>query len=172
MAEGQSRFQPLHEPKNVALGVGRRIPPAFPAVADDQDFALAAAIFETEPSALLAVELPWRLVALKHDGAMHLVTQFFDFRVGHVRSLRLSAGAGLIALSTSPLPCRANRELGMTQGRAERAGACAAPLAAGPALAVAIPLSFASHAKAGGRRREQEISNGRKDNACRSRSER
>jgi hypothetical protein len=51
----------------------------------------------------------------------------------------------------------ADREAGALQGRAERAGACDAPLSARPALAVAIPFSFASHAKALRRRREQKI---------------
>ena len=51
----------------------------------------------------------------------------------------------------------ADREAVALQGRAERAGACDAPLSARPALAVAIPFSFASHAKAQRRRREQEI---------------
>ena len=50
----------------------------------------------------------------------------------------------------------ADREAVALQGRAERAGACDAPLAARPALAVAIPFSFASHAKAQRRRREYE----------------
>ena len=58
---------------------------------------------------------------------------------------------------SSPLPCPRDREAVALQGRAERAGACDAPLAARPALAVAIALSFASHAKAQRRRREQEI---------------
>ena len=51
----------------------------------------------------------------------------------------------------------ADREAVGPQGRAERAGAPRQPLAARPALAVAIPLSFASQAKAQGRWREQEI---------------
>ena|SRR5208337_793758 len=50
----------------------------------------------------------------------------------------------------------ADREVVALQGRAERAGACDAPLSARLALAVAIPYSFASHAKAQLRRREQE----------------
>src|SRR5271166_5305633 len=64
---------------------------------------------------------------------------------------------------SSPLPLvfapalPGDREAVALQGRAERAGACDAPLAARPALAVAIALSFASHAKAHRRRREQEI---------------
>ena len=58
---------------------------------------------------------------------------------------------------SSPLPCPADREAAALQGRAERAGACDEPLAARPALAVAIRLSFASCAKERPRRREQEI---------------
>src|SRR5208283_350404 len=71
---------------------------------------------------------------------------------------RLSAGAGLNGLGLGFAPALpADREAAALQGRAERAGACDAPLAARPAPAVAIPLSFASHAKAQRRRREQEI---------------
>ena len=61
-----------------------------------------------------------------------------------------------LGLVFAPAP-PADREAVALQGRAERAGACDAPLAARPALAVAIPLSFASPAKAQRRRREQEI---------------
>src|SRR5271166_5559571 len=70
----------------------------------------------------------------------------------------LSPGAGLngLGLVFAPAP-PADREAVALQGRAERAGACDAPFAARPAPAVAIPLSFASHAKAQRRRREQEI---------------
>jgi hypothetical protein len=107
-------------------------------VADDEDFALAAAIFEAEPRAFLPVELPRRLGALKHDGAVDVVAQFFDFRIGYVASLRLSAGAEPRASgSSSPLPCPADREAVTTQGRAKRAGARDTPLAARPSLAVA-----------------------------------
>src|SRR5271168_3939146 len=70
----------------------------------------------------------------------------------------LSAGAGLNGLGLVFAPALpADREAVALQGRAERAGACDAPLAARPAPAVAIPLSFASQAKAQRRRREQEI---------------
>jgi len=79
---------------------------------------------------------------LQHHGAMHLVAQFLDFRVGsgHVRSSRLSAGAGLngLGLVLAPAPA-ADREAVALQGRAERAGACDAPFAARTAPAVAIP---------------------------------
>src|SRR5580658_3846308 len=89
---------------------------------------------------------------------MHLVAQFFDFWVAHARSLRLSAGArlsGLGFLFAPALP--ADREAVALQGRAERAGALRQPLAARPALAVAILFSFAHQAKVRRRWREQEI---------------
>ena len=61
-----------------------------------------------------------------------------------------------LRLVFAPAP-PADREAVALKRRAERAGACDAPLAARPAAAVAIPLSFASPAKAQRRRREQEI---------------
>jgi hypothetical protein len=92
-------------------------------------------------------------VSLQHHGAMHLVAQVLDFRVvsGHVRSSRLSAGAGLNGLGLVFAPALpADREAAALQGRAERAGACDKPLPARPALAVAIPLSFAFTRRLGG----------------------
>ena len=124
MAEVDPRLQPLDQTEHIALGVAGRIPPAASAVADDQDLALSAAILQAELRALLPVELPWRRRTLQHDGAMHLVAQFFDFRVAHGRSLRLSAGArlsGLGLLFAPALPV--DREAVALQGRAERAGA-------------------------------------------------
>src|ERR1700733_14652050 len=124
MTEVGRRLQPLDQTEDIALGVTRRIPPTASAVADDQDLALSAAILQAELGALLSVELPWRRRALQHDGAMHLVAQFFDFRVAHGRSLRLSAGArlsGLGLLFAPALPV--DREAVALQGRAERAGA-------------------------------------------------
>ena len=59
--------------------------------------------------------------------------------------------------SSPPLPFLADREAVALQGRAERAGAGDEPLSARPALAVAIPFSFACCAKERPRRREQEI---------------
>ena len=160
MAEAQAWLEPLHQSKDVAFGVAGRIPPAASGVADDQDFAFASPVLQAESRAVLPIQFPRRRGSLQHHGAMHLVAQFLDLRVvsGHVRSSRLSAGAGLngLGLVFAPAP-PADREAVALQGRAERAGACDAPLAARPAPAVAIPLSFASHAKAQRGRREQEI---------------
>src|ERR1700733_465867 len=158
MAEVGPRLQPLDQTEHIALGVTGRIPPAFAAVADNQDLALSAAILQAELGALLPVELPWRRRALQHDGAMHLVAQFFDFRVAHDLSSRLSAGArlsGLGLLFAPALP--SDREAVVLQGRAERAGARDEPLSARPALAVAILFSFAHQTKVRRRWREQEI---------------
>jgi len=70
---------------------------------------------------------------------------------GHVRSLRLSAGAGRNGLGLVFAPALpADREAAALQGRAERAGARDKPLPARPALAVAIPLSFAFTRRLGG----------------------
>ena len=149
MAEVDPRLQALDQTKDIALGVAGRIPPAFAAVADNQDLALSAAILQAELGALLPVELPGWRCALEHDGAMHLVAQFLDFWVTH----GLSFCRGLLFAPALP----ADREAVGPQGRAERAGAPRQPLAARPALAVANPLSFASQAKAEGRWREQEI---------------
>jgi hypothetical protein len=124
------------------------------------NLALATAVFEAELRALFPVEPPRRRRSLEHDSAMHLVAQLLDFGVmsGHVRSLRLSAGvrlSGLGLLFAPALP--AGREAGALQGRAERAGAQRQPLAARPALAVAIFFSFAHQAKVQRRWREQEM---------------
>ena len=72
MTEVDPRLQPLDQTEHIALGVAGRIPPAFTAVADDQDLALAAAILQAELGALLPVEHPGRQCTLQHDGAMHL----------------------------------------------------------------------------------------------------
>src|SRR5271165_4457236 len=160
VAEAHAWLEPLHQSEDVAFGVASRIPPPASGMADDQDFAFASPVLQTEFRALLPIQFPWRRGSLQHHGAMHLVAQFLDFRVvsGHVRSSRSSAGAGLNGLGLVFAPALpADREAVALQGRAERAGACDAPLAARPALAVAIALSFASHAKAQRRRREQEI---------------
>ena len=63
--------------------------------------------------------------------------------------------SGLGLLFAPALP--ADREAVALQGRAERAGASRQPLAARPALAVAILFSSAHQAKVRRRWREQEI---------------
>ncbi len=144
MAETQARVELLHQSEDVALGVAGRIPPAPAGMADDQDLAPAPPVFEAELGAFLSIQFPGRRGTLQHDRAMHLVAQFFDFGVMscHVRSSRLSAGVGLSGLRPGFAPALpADREADALQGRAERAGACDGPLAARPALAVAIPLS-------------------------------
>ena len=160
VAEAHAWLEPLHQPEDVAFGVAGRIPPSASGMADDQDFAFASPVLQAEFRALLPIQFPRRRGSLQHHGAMHPMAQVLDFRVvsGHVRSSRLSAGAGLNGLGLGFAPAlSADREAVALQGRAERAGACDAPLAARPAPAVAIPLSFASHTKAQRRRREQEI---------------
>src|SRR5271169_3526617 len=57
----------------------------------------------------------------------------------------------------SPLPCPPTARRSRCKGARNAREPADAPLAARPAPAVAIPLSFASHAKAQRRRREQEI---------------
>jgi hypothetical protein len=70
----------------------------------------------------------------------------------------LSAGAGCFCPVIGFAPALpGNREAVALQGRAERAGAMRQPLAARPALAVVILVSFAHHAKVRMRWREQEI---------------
>jgi hypothetical protein len=88
---------------------------------------------------------------------MHLVAQFFDFRVAHGRSLRLSAGArlsGLGFLSAPALP--ADREAVALQGRANAREPTTNPCRRGR-RSVAILFSFAHQAKVRRRWREQEI---------------
>src|ERR1700733_5044152 len=158
MTKVDPRLQALDEAERIALGVAGRIPPAFTAVADDQDLALSAAILQAELGALLPVEHPGRQCTLEHDGAMHLVAQLFDFRVAHGRSLRLSAGARLSGLGLHFAPALpADREAGALQGRAERAGAPRRTLVGAAGASGAILFSFAHQAKVRRRWREQEI---------------
>jgi hypothetical protein len=100
-------------------------------MADDEDLAFAPSVFQAEFRALLSIKLPaWRR-SLQHHSAMHLLAQFLDFGVlsGHVRSSRLSAGAGLSGRGLVFAPALPpNRETVGLQGRAERAGACDEPL--------------------------------------------
>src|SRR5208337_232018 len=120
VAEAQAGLEPLHQSKDVAFGVAGRIPPPASGVADDQDFAFASPVLQAEFRALFPIQFPRRRGLLQHHGAMHLVAQFFDFRVvsGHVRSSHLSAGAGLNGLFACLRPCPARRPRG---GRAARA---------------------------------------------------
>jgi hypothetical protein len=159
MAKRQVWLQPLHKPEHVALGVTGRIPPAASGVADDQDLAPAPPVFEAALRAFLSIQLPRRRRSLEHDRAMDRVAQCLDLWVKscHFHFPSMSAGVGLSGLwpcSAPALP--AIREADALQGRAERAGACDAPLTARPALAVAISRSFASYAKVELRRRERE----------------
>jgi hypothetical protein len=131
MSEAKPWLQPLHEAKNVALGIARWIPPTTPSMADDEDLALAPSVFQAEFRALFPVKLPARRCLLQHHSAMHLFAQFLDFGVvsDHIHSSRLSAGAelsgrGLVFAPALP----ANRETVGLQGRAERAGARDEPL--------------------------------------------
>jgi hypothetical protein len=72
MAKGKRGVQTLNQAEDVAFGVAGRIPPAFAAVANDQDLALATTVLEAELRALFPVEFPWRRRALKHDCTMDL----------------------------------------------------------------------------------------------------
>ena len=160
VAEAQAWLEPLHQSEDVALGVAGWIPPATSGVADDQDFALSRRYFR------LSLVLSFR--SSFHGGGVRSSTTA-QCTLSRSSSISgscpvmsaprvLSAGAGLNGLGLVFAPALpADREAVALQGRAERAGACDAPFAARPATAVAIPLSFTSHAKAQRRRREQEI---------------
>jgi hypothetical protein len=58
VAEIQARVEVLHQIEDVALGLIERIPPSTSVVVDDQDLALAPAIFQGAPGAVAGVELP------------------------------------------------------------------------------------------------------------------
>jgi hypothetical protein len=90
MSEAKPWLEPLHEAKNVPLSVAGWIPPAAPSMADDEDLALAASVFQAEFRAFLPVKLPARRCLLQHHSAMHLLAQFLDLVVvsAHVHSSR------------------------------------------------------------------------------------
>ena len=63
------------------LRVAQRVPPAAAVMVDDQDFALAAAVFEAAAGALRAVEPPDRRQPLQQRGAAHAGLQPFNLCV-------------------------------------------------------------------------------------------
>ena len=120
MAEAHAWLEPLHQSEDVAFGVAGRIPPSASGMADDQDFAFASPVLQAEFRALLPIQFPRRRSSLQHHGAMHPMAQLLDFRIvsGHVRSSRLSAGAGLNCLGLGFAPALPpDREAAALQGR-------------------------------------------------------
>lgn len=102
VAEVERRIETLHEVENVASRVARRIPPAASAMADDQDFTLAASVLQAGFCALLTVEAPGRRRALQNDRTMEPFRAGFRFRDrnGSCRDLPcLSRESGLTELS-------------------------------------------------------------------------
>ena len=63
----------LDEVEDVALRLAERVPPAAAVVADDQDLAFSAAIFQRTPRALSDVELPAADHALENRGEFTLL---------------------------------------------------------------------------------------------------
>src|ERR1039458_9359376 len=86
----------LDEAEDVALGLAQRIPPTAAVVVDDQDFGLAAAVFQAAAGASRAVEPPHRWQPLQQRRTTHAGLQLLDFRVlpthGFLLPLGLSGG--------------------------------------------------------------------------------
>jgi hypothetical protein len=81
LAEIETGLEILDKVENIALRVALRVPPAAAAVADDQHFALAAAIFEAVLGAFGSIELPWWRKLFEQDGAIDLGAQPLDFGI-------------------------------------------------------------------------------------------
>jgi hypothetical protein len=60
VAESQAGFEVADKAEDVALAVAQRVPPAAAVMIDDDDFALAPAVFEAAATALSAVQSPDR----------------------------------------------------------------------------------------------------------------
>src|SRR5271165_7316078 len=98
LTEVQTRVEVLHEVEHVALGGALRVPPAAPIVTDDQDRAVAPAVFERTPCALLRIELPSWDEALEQGGAVHAATKQRQLGImaGHRTVLLFATGGGSV----------------------------------------------------------------------------
>ena len=112
------------------LAVAQRIPPAATVMVDDDDLALAAAVFQAAAGAFRAVEPPYRRQPLQQRRAAHTGLQPFDFRVLPThRSVLLSGSAGrgaasyVLFLFYTAVDDSGNREAGAGQGRAQHGSA-------------------------------------------------
>ena len=152
MAEIQASIEMLDEVEDIAFGFALRVPPALALVVDDENLALAAAIFEAMFRALSRINPPWRRLAFEHDGAMHFLAQLFYFRVGSghpcapARGLRAGRPATARLRLILALMPSGDREAVALQGRGSGAAETREaarrtdPLTARPALAERICL--------------------------------
>src|SRR5208337_778186 len=131
LAEVETGLEVLDESEDVALGVAVRVPPACPAMRDDDDLARPVAVFKAALRAFLAIEKPWRRRLLEHGRAVDAGAQLFNLSLRVLHPLFSLIGAGRTSRAFPCLPAftdRAHREAPATQGRAERAGASDGPL--------------------------------------------
>jgi hypothetical protein len=107
----------LHQIEHIALGGAQRIPPAVSVVVDDQDLALAAAVFQGATGAFPAIEPPADGLALEQRGAAGLTVEQVELGVTDSHALFLLWGLVAPALChRSPLAF-GDREAAAAQGR-------------------------------------------------------
>ena len=80
LAEAERRFEVPHEGEHVAFGVARRVPPAAPVMVDDDDLALAAAVFQRPSRAFARIQSPTGKL-LEHGGTAHAAPEQIQFRI-------------------------------------------------------------------------------------------
>jgi hypothetical protein len=97
VSEVQARIEILHQVENIALGAALWIPPAVSVVVDDQDLALAAAVFQGATGAFPAIEPPAGGLALQNHSATYLTAKQLELRV--IGSHGLPFLWGLVALA-------------------------------------------------------------------------
>ena len=71
----------LHQVEDIALRCAQRIPPAVSIVVDDQDLALATAVFQGATGAFPAIEPPAGGPALEQRGAADLAAKQVELGV-------------------------------------------------------------------------------------------
>ena len=112
----------LHQIEHIALGGAQRIPPAVSVVVDDQDLALAAAVFQGATGAFPAIEPPAGGPALQQRGAADLTAKQVELGVTDSHGLFLLWGLVAPALChRSPLAFGVRRPRSGCGARAEPA---------------------------------------------------
>ena len=125
LAEAERRFEVPDEVEHVAFGVAGRVPPAAPVMVDDDDLALAAAVFQRPSRALARIQSPAGEL-LEHGGAAHAAPEQIQFRIARQHRLLSGIGAGVPGRASCPALFRSRtarpdgREAGGPQGRSRR----------------------------------------------------
>ena len=136
----QRLIEVLNQVEHIALGAAGWVPPSMAVMVDDDDLALAAAVFQGALGAFSNVQLPAADHAFQHGGAVHALPEHVQLRVRglwHRGSPGLTGrtGRGPCPALSMPGICRtAGREAGGGQGRSRqsRAARRKAPDPCGP----------------------------------------